>query len=90
MEYVRIGLMEAIKELKNLRHTNPTIGEQLGVTPLQVHYYGTGKTKQPNPEVCMRFFTQFKLQGKHILLDLYEDVEDLTNHYDIYMVSKNG
>lgn len=55
-----------------------------GVTPLQVHYYKTGKTQQASPKVCMHVFKNIKVEGKPALIDTYDTPEDLQQAYDAY------
>ena len=81
--YTRVSLPTLIGMLHEKRYTNPTIAKAIGVTPLQVYYYHTGKTKEPRAEVCMKLFSKFKVNGKHMLVDLYTDINDLEHHLSI-------
>jgi len=84
-QYQTLSLVAAINYLNANRYNQVAISRELGVTPLQVYYYGIGKTKAPKAEICMRFYTKF-----NILLDLYTDFEDLERHYQIEKRSKNS
>jgi len=64
-QYQTLSLVAAINYLNANRYNQVAISRELGVTPLQVYYYGIGKTKAPKAEICMRFYTKF-----NILLDL--------------------
>ena len=83
--FIRVTLSVAIKLLKEEQHyTNKALADILKVTPLQILYYGQGKTKQPNPNVCLRLYKNFRLQDKPIILDIYRDYEDLKQHHSVY------
>ena len=79
----KTSLANIIAMLQDNRYNNSQISDILGVTPLQVHYYKIGKTKSPSPVIVMRLLTQFEINGIHYLADIYEDFNDLENHYNI-------
>jgi len=83
MNIERMSLSSIISLLQDNRYNNTQIGKLLGVTPLQVHYYKIGKTKNPSPIIVMRLLTKFEINGFHFLADVYEDFEDLDRHYKI-------
>ena len=82
-DYIVVPLKTAISLLHEQRFTNPMIAKKLGVTPLQVHYYHSGKTKEPKAKVCMKLFEEFRHEGKNILVNLYKTYEELEHHYNI-------
>ena len=79
----RMNLANIIALLQDNRYNNTQISKLLGVTPLQVHYYKIGKTKNPSPTIVMNLLTKFQIQGVRYLADIYEDFKDLENHYRI-------
>jgi hypothetical protein len=83
LNYVRLPLKSAITLLQEKHYTNPIIAKSIGVTPLQVHYYHRGKTIKPSAIVCMRIFNSFKVNNKHILIDIYKTYEELEEHYKL-------
>lgn len=55
-EFKLMGLSELVKHLKGQGLSLNKQAKLWGVTPLQVHYYKTGKTKQANPKICMHVY----------------------------------
>ena len=81
--YTRMSLPAIISLLQEKHYTNPIIAKKIGVTSLQVHYYHRGTTKAPKATVCMKLFTEFTFDGKHMLVDLYKDYDELEHHVEI-------
>lgn len=90
----RVKLPTLIGILKEHRYNNKNIADILGITPLQVHYYFNGKTKNPSPIIVMKLLTKFKINGVRYLVDTYRDFSDLEQHYNIvtksYLGAGNG
>ena len=79
-EYIKLSLPAIINILISNRWSKPQIARSIGVSPLQVHYYSTGKTKIPNPQICMNIFDRLTIEGKAPLVDVYQSYEELENH----------
>ncbi len=79
---IKLSLPAYIKILESKKWNRTQIGKSIGVTPFQVYLYGKGTTKQPKAEICMNIFNGTKIEGKSVLLDLYESYEELENHYN--------
>jgi len=88
-DYIKVSIQVAINLIKEQRYTNPQIAKVLGVTTLQVHYYSIGKTKLPKPEVCLNLYKGFIVDGKHLLLNIYKNFDDLQHHYSITLLGQN-
>ena len=79
-DYIKLSLPAIMNILISKRWSKPQIAKAIGVSPLQVHYYSSGKTKNPNPAVCMSIFNGLTIEGKAPLVDTYESYEELENH----------
>ena len=79
-EYIKLSLPAIMNILISKRWSKPQIAKAIGVSPLQVHYYSNGKTKNPNPSICMNIFNGLTIEGKAPLVDTYESYEELENH----------
>jgi len=89
-EIERVPLPTLIELLQDNRYNNKQISLKVGVTPLQIHYYKIGRTREPSPIVVMKLLTKFEVNGKHLLADIYKDFEELDRHYNIVMEQING
>jgi predicted transcriptional regulator len=74
-----LPLMAAMHLLTERKYTKPHIAKLIGVSPLQVHYYATGKTKCPTPIICKEILDNF-----NILISTYKSVEELEAHLEIF------
>lgn len=83
-DFTPMGLSELVRYLKGQGLSLSKQAKLWGVTPLQVHYYKTGKTKQANPAVCMHVFEHVKVKGLPVLIDTYDSPEDLKQAYNAY------
>lgn len=83
-EFTPMGLSQLVCYLKGQGLSLNKQAKLWGVTPLQVHYYKTGKTKQANPGICMHVYENVKVQGKPVLIDTYASVEDLKQAHAAY------
>ena len=79
---------EVAKHLKKQGLSLESQAPLWGVSPLMVHHYKTGRTRQPNPEVCMNVYNNIKVKGQPVLLHFYDTVEDLNQAYQAYMKGK--
>lgn len=79
-EWISLSLPAVMNILISTRWSKPQIAKAIGVTPLQVHYYSNGKTKVPNPQVCMNIFNNLTIEGKAPLLNIYKNYEELEAH----------
>ncbi len=87
-DYIVMSLPSIIVTKQKANWSNRQIGNTIGVTPLQVSYYGSGKTKLPSPIVCKAIFDNLKIDGKHCLLDEYSTIEELEQHLEAFNASK--
>ena len=83
-EFKLMKLAELVNYLKGQGLSLNKQAKLWGVTPLQVHYYKSGKTKQANPGVCMHVYKNIKVEGKSVLIDNYDTPEALQQAYDAY------
>lgn len=83
-EFIVLSLPAIMDILISKRWSKPQIARAIGVSPLQVHYYATGKTKVPNPKVCMDIFNNLTLDGKAPLVNHYGSYEELEEHLKGY------
>ena len=84
-------IMRPAQVAKHLKQQGLSLESQAplwGVTPLMVHHYKTGRTKQPNPEVCMNVYRNILIKGQPVLLHFYETYGDLEQAYNAYMKGK--
>ena len=86
---LKLSMQAAINLLYEHRYNKTNIANLLGVTPLQVYYYATGRTKVPKPDICWKLYHNFEIDGKHILLNIYKDFDDLKHHYSLNKIGSN-
>lgn len=83
-EALVLSLPAIMAVLISKRWSKPQIAKAIGVSPLQVHYYSTGKTKVPNPQVCMNIFNNITIEGKAPLVNHYKSYEELKSHLNAF------
>ncbi len=84
-EFKSMGLSSLVRYLKGQGLSLAKQSKMWGVTPLQIHYYKTGKTKQANPGVCMHVFNNIKVENKPVLIDSYDTPDALRQAYKAYI-----
>ena len=87
MAEVDFKTMSAAELVTHLKDQGLSLSKQAplwGVSKLQVHYYKTGYTRQPSPDVCMNVFKRIRVEGKPVLIDIYKTPEDLEQAYNAY------
>ena len=89
LKIVTLSLIGFIEVLLSKRWTKKQIAGKIGVSELQVHYYHNGTTKTPNPQVCKNILDKIKIDGHQVLVSLYDSVEDLEEHLEVYSARRS-
>jgi hypothetical protein len=83
VEYKKMSIQSLCLLLRDSNWSKPQIGATIGVTELQVYNYMSGKTLTPKVNVCKNVWDNIKVEGKPVLINVYNTPEELEQHYEI-------